>query len=161
MALRAKLAELVKESAADEEEVNKQVLLSLRDLVNDQKELDQLDFEQCGDRRVRPEDEIVIEGGIWKEDGHEGNLFNRITAIVKRKRQIDKERKWEERKKARNKRIRICNQNEEGTRIGIRKSQMKNMFQELTMLTDSDEALRKQLEKDLSQQNKRKGEGRI
>ena len=120
MALRAKLAELVKESAADEEEVDKQVLLSLRDLVTDRTKLDQLDFEKCGDRRAREEDEIVIEGGIWKEDTDEGNITNRITAIVKRKRQMDEERRWEERKKARNKRVRNCERNQEESMTGIK-----------------------------------------
>ena len=105
------MAELVKDSATTEEEIDKHVLLSLRNLINEDEKQDQLNFERCGDRKGRPEDEIVIDGGIWIEEGEAGNLPNRIAAIVKRKRQLDKERDWEVAKKARNKRKRrISNQ---------------------------------------------------
>ena len=40
MALRARLAELVKDSATTEEEIDKHVLLSLRNLINEEKKQD-------------------------------------------------------------------------------------------------------------------------
>ena len=152
------MAELVKDSATTEEEIDKHVLLSLRNLINEEKKQDQLNFERCGDRKGRPEDEIVIDGGIWIEEGEAGNLPNQIAAIVKRKRQLDKERDWEVAKKARNKRKRRISNQDEG---GMRNRQMKIMFQELIMLTDSEEALNKQVEKDMSQNEKKQGEVQI